>query len=94
MLVHYAKNEKKSNEAFLLILLILEGEAMQLIVNADDFDNDECFDIQEQADHYFDDRYVDDISDYGSYAGRKYMVDFEKGELSDEICLELSVTQL
>ena len=65
-----------------------------LIVNADDFDNDECFDIQEQADHYFDDRYVDDISDYGSYAGRKYMVDFEKGELSDEICLELSVTQL
>ena len=62
------------------------------IENADEFSQSECAEIQDQADAYFADCYLEDVPEYGMYAGRTYIVEFEKGIANDEVCFLLDVT--
>ena len=61
------------------------------IENADEFSQSECAEIQDQADAYFADCYLEDVPEYGMYAGNIYIVDFEKSELNGEVCFLLNV---
>lgn len=63
------------------------------IENAEEFTQDECYAIQEQADNYFTNQYVDDISFANTYAGPSFIVDFERGELLNDICIRLYVAR-
>ena len=61
------------------------------IENADEFSQSECEEIQDQADAYFSSSYLEDIPEEGMYAGRTYIVEFEKGFVNNDVCFLLDV---
>ena len=78
-----------SDHSLVLHLNDFEESYRVSIENAEEFSQSECAEIQDQADAYFSNCCLDDISEYGMYAGNKYIVDFEKSEVYGDVCFLL-----